>query len=128
MANWQTFGAVWGKGDGQAVVVVDADWGNDKSEVTCAIILPAQTTVGKLREHLRLPEGKVHGSIGEGVEYAKQLAYPVMQESVASLAQADGQTMEELGIMVGVEIKRVAESLDTVSRDIDEIAQFVKKA
>jgi hypothetical protein len=119
--NWQTFGAVWGKGDDQAVVVVDADWGNDKSEVTCAIILPAQTTVGKLREHLRLPEG-------EGVEYAKQLAYPVMQESVASLAQADGQTMEELGIMVGVEIRRVAESMDAVSRDIDEIAQFVKKA
>jgi molybdopterin converting factor small subunit len=126
MANWQTFGAVWGKGDGQAVVVVDADWGNDKSEVTCAIILPAQTTVGKLREHLRLPEGE--GAYGGGVEYAKQLAYPVMQESVASLAQADGQTMEELGIMVGVEIKRVAESMDTVSRDIDEIAQFVKKA
>jgi|TARA_R110002020_G_scaffold225657_1_gene435716 hypothetical protein len=120
MANWQSFGTIW---DNHTMLIVDADWENDDSRITMAAVYVAQPTVGTVREQMGMDETVT----GEDVASAYKLALPMMINSVASCAEADEETMRGLGIMVGVRIKEVAESMKPVSRTIDDLADELER-
>lgn len=109
--NWQTFGTVW---EDKTVVVVDADWANDKSPIIMAAVMKAETTVGELRKQLELPHGT-------DIETAQALAYPQAMYLLSQIAAGDKEANEQYGIMIGACIRDAARRVHPISRDLDEI-------